>query len=140
MIESLPDPVGKAIEHFLAAKFFAVVGASNDPLKYGHKCYLCYLQNDLSVFPINPKAEAVAGNRAYPNLSSLPQRVESISIVTPPTVTERIVQEAITCGVKNIWMQPGAESQVAIDLARKAGLNVIAGGPCLLVALNYHGP
>ena len=60
------------------------------------------------------------------------------SIITPPTVTERIVQDAIAAGVKHLWMQPGAESQNAVDRAREAGLNVIAGGPCLLVVLGFR--
>jgi predicted CoA-binding protein len=41
-------------------------------------------------------------------------------------------------GIKQIWMQPGAESSAAIASAEEAGANVIAGGPCLLVALRYR--
>ncbi|MFX5321092.1 CoA-binding protein, partial [Acinetobacter baumannii] len=75
---------------------------------------------------------------AYPDLASLPESVQSVSVITPPAVTEKVVDDAIAAGVKNIWLQPGAESQVAVDKARAAGLNVIAGGPCLLVSLGYH--
>jgi predicted CoA-binding protein len=53
-------------------------------------------------------------------------------------VTEKIVKEAIESGVKNIWMQPGAESATAVKEAEDAGLNVIHGGACLLVVLGYH--
>lgn len=53
-------------------------------------------------------------------------------------MTEVLVDEAIKCGVKNIWMQPGAESRAAVQKAKDAGLNVIYGGPCLLVVLGYH--
>lgn len=130
--------VGEAIDKFLAAPAFAVVGASDDRSKYGHKCYACYLQNQRKAYPINPKAQTVLGNQAFANIQSLPEKVESVSIITPPAVTEKVVDEAIALGVKNIWMQPGAESQAAIDRAQAAGLNVIAGGPCILVTLGYH--
>lgn len=133
------DPLGKQIELFLSAPAYAVVGASDDPYKYGHKCYKCYLQNGRTAYPVNPNCQTVLGNPVYPDLFSLPEPVESISIITPPVVTEKVVEDAIKCGVKNIWMQPGAESLRAIDAAREAGLNVIAGGPCLLVVLGYRG-
>lgn len=132
------DLLDQKIATFLSAPSFAVVGASDDPQKYGHKCYACYLANKRKAYPINPKAETILGNKAYPNLSSLPEKVESVSLITPPKVTEAVVDEAIAAGVKNIWMQPGAESQTAIDKALAAGINVIAGGPCLLVVMGYH--
>lgn len=133
------DTVGKQIELFLAASTYAVVGASDNQHKYGHKCYKCCLQNGLKAYPVNPACATVLGNTAYPDLSSLPEPVESISVITPPVVTEKVVEDAIKCGVKNIWMQPGAESLVAVDKAREAGINVISGGPCLLVVLGYRG-
>lgn len=133
------DAVGKQIELFLAAKTYAVVGASEDPYKYGHKCYKCCLNHGLKAYPVNPTCPSVLGNKAYPDLASLPEPVESISVITPPAVTEKVVDDAIKCGIKNIWMQPGAESFVAVDKAKDAGINVIYGGPCLLVVLGYRG-
>jgi len=53
-------------------------------------------------------------------------------------VTETVVREAIEAGVKRIWMQPGAESPAAVAAAEAAGLEVIADGSCLLVALGFH--
>lgn len=127
------------IDTFLAANAFAVAGASDDPYKYGHRCYKCYLQKGRKAFPVNPTATTVLGNPCFKNLSSLPEPVDSLSIITPPPVTEKIVDEAITCGIKNIWMQPGAESESAIAKAEQAGINVIHGGACLLVVLGYRG-
>jgi predicted CoA-binding protein len=61
-----------------------------------------------------------------------------VSIITPPRVTERVVEEAAQLGVRHIWMQPGAESDRAVELAQQAGLNVIWGGPCILVTLRFR--
>jgi uncharacterized protein len=131
---------GKAspdVAKFLAAPAFAVVGASSDKNKFGYKCFDCYLKNGLKAYAINPKGETVLGQPAYKRLSELPEPVQSVSIITPPVVTEAVVDEAIKLGVKNLWMQPGAESPAAVEKAEAAGLNVIYGGPCLLVELGY---
>ena len=130
--------VREQIDAFLGSEAFAVVGASENPAKYGHKCYRCYLQAGRRAYPINPSASTILGNPAYPDLASLPERVEAISVITPPPVTERVVEEAIQAGVRHVWMQPGAESDAAVRRAQEAGLNVIAGGPCLLVVLGYR--
>jgi predicted CoA-binding protein len=123
------------IDDFLSAPAFAVAGASEDSSKYGHLCYACLLNYGRKAYPLNPHAKTVLGNPAYPNLAALPEKVESLSIVTPPAVTNQIMVEAIAAGVKNVWMQPGAESPAAVEKGRKAGLNVIFGGPCLLVEM-----
>jgi predicted CoA-binding protein len=86
---------------------------------------------------VNPKVETVMGNAAYADLTKLPERVESVSVITPPPVTEKVVEDAIKAGIKNIWLQPGAESAAAVARAEEAGLNVIHGGPCILVVMGY---
>ena len=126
------------IEQFLAGKRFAVVGASTDREKYGNKVLRVYKQNKLDVVPVNPKDGEIEGLKAYPDLASVPGTIDGISIITPPNVTEQIVAQAISLGIKNIWMQSGAESAAAVELAEQAGANVIAGGPCILVALRFR--
>ncbi len=132
------DSLDAQIDQFLAAPSFGVAGASDDKHKYGHKVYACYLQHKHKAFPINPKTSTVMGNTAYPSVSAIPEKVESLSIITPPNVTDSVVDDAIAAGVKNIWMQPGAESPKAIEKAKAAGLNVISGGACLLVVMGYR--
>ena len=125
------------IEEFLQSETFGVVGASNNREKYGNKVLRAYLQNGMPAVPIHPSESSVEGQKAYASLAEAPA-IEAISIITPPRVTESIVETAIETGVKRIWMQPGAESQAAIDRAAEAGLQVIAGGPCILVALRFR--
>ena len=132
------DSTDEKIETFLAAPAFAVVGASDDPYKFGHKCYRCYLNHQMKAYPVNPNVPEILGNKTFPDLKSLPEAVESVSVITQPYITEKVVADAIAAGVKNIWMQPGAESEIAVEKAEKAGLNVIYGGPCLLVVMSYR--
>ena len=127
-----------AIDTFLSAPVYAVAGASMNRSKYGNKVLRCYLQHDRRAIPVNPGCSEVEGQLCYASIKDVPEPIRSLSIITSPHVTEQIVSDAIDAGVKNIWMQPGAESQSAIDNAEAAGLNVIAGGPCLLVVLGYH--
>lgn len=125
------------IETFLSASSFGVAGASTNRQKYGNKVLRCYMQHDYSVIPIHPSEAEIEGQAAFADLASAPP-IESLSIITPPAVTERIVEQAVDAGVKHLWMQPGAESDAAIEKAKSAGLTVIAGGPCLLVVLGYR--
>jgi predicted CoA-binding protein len=125
------------IENFLASGSFAVVGASTDRSKYGNKVLRCYQQHGRKVYPVNPRAPEVEGLRAYPSLAALPAPVPAISVITPPAATEQVVREAHAAGVKHVWMQPGAESDEAVRTAEALGMNVIAGGPCLLVVMGF---
>ncbi len=128
----------ECIDEFLNGAPHAVVGASQDRSKYGNKVLRAYLQNNRAVYPINPTADEVEGLKAYPTLADLPEAVHGISIITTPRVTDTIVDQAGDLGIKNIWMQPGAESESAMELGRRLGMNVIGGGPCLLVVLGYR--
>lgn len=132
------NDVNERIERFLAGAPHAVVGASTDRTKYGNKILRCYQQHERPVFPINPKAATVEGLPAFPDLASLREPVHGISVITPPAVTETVVEAAIAAGIRHVWMQPGAESDAAVAAATNAGLNVIAGGPCLLVVLGFR--
>src|SRR5262245_7758461 len=126
------------IDQFLTGKRFAVVGASANREKYGNKVLRVYQQNQLDVVPVNPAGGEIEGLTAYADLPSIPGTIDGVSIITPPKITEQVVAQALSLGIKNIWMQPGAESDAAVDLAEQGGANVIAGGPCILVSLRFH--
>ena len=126
------------IDQFFAGTPHAVVGASRDRSKYGNKVLRAFLQRGRSVYAVNPNREEVEGLEAFPDLASLPGPVHGIAVITRPEVTESIVEEAAALGIRHIWIQPGAESRKALSRAGELGMNVIAGGPCVLVALRYR--
>lgn len=131
-------PVDQIIEDFLAEGPYAVFGASTNRDKYGNKVFRAYLQSGRDAWPINPRADEIEGHKCYADLASLPSVPRGISVITPPMVTEKIVEAAADAGVKFVWMQPGAESPAAVETARARGLDVIADGSCLLVVVGYH--
>jgi predicted CoA-binding protein len=130
--------ISEKIAKFLDVAGFGVVGASNDRSKYGNKVLRCYQMKGVRVIPVNPRESVVEGLDCVASVGDLPDGVSSISVITPPAVTEQVVDEAIARGIQNIWMQPGAESQAAVGKCVKAGINVIADGSCLLVVLGFR--
>ncbi len=128
----------KEIEEFLKATDFGVVGASADRNKYGNRVLRCYQQHGLRVIPVNPREAEIEGVTCVASVADLPAEVTSISMITPPRITEQVVVQAAAKGIKNIWMQPGAESPQAIALCREQGINVIADGSCILVVMGYR--
>lgn len=126
------------IDEFLEGQSFAVVGASSDRSKYGNKVLRCYQKHGFDVVAVHPTEKVVEGAPCVRDLQSLPAPVHGASIITPPAVTERIVEDAHAAGITRLWMQPGAESDDAIARCRELGIDVIAGGPCLLVELGCH--
>ncbi|OCH99116.1 CoA-binding protein [Legionella jamestowniensis] len=126
------------INQFLSSSAYGVVGASSRRHKFGNKVLRCYLQHGKTAYPVNPREAVIEGIASVGSVNDLPAEVESISIITPAAVTEKTVEDAIAKGIKNIWMQPGAESEKAIEMCKKHRVNVIAGGPCLLVELGFR--
>lgn len=126
------------IRAFLVGDTFAVAGASRERHKYGNKVLRCYVQHGRKAYPVNPNVDEVEGLTAYPDLAALPEKVHGLSIITQPAITEKLIEQAIQLNISHIWMQPGAESDRAVRVAEDAGLNVIHGGPCLLVVLGYR--
>ncbi|MEQ1893319.1 MAG: CoA-binding protein [Planctomycetota bacterium] len=135
----MPAAETTLIQDFLAAGPWAVVGASTDRSKYGNKVLRCYQQAGKSpVYPVHPREREIEGLAAYPSLTALPERPRAISIITPPKITEAVVEECATLGIRHLWMQPGAESPQAVERCAELGLALLAGGPCLLVVLRYQ--
>lgn len=130
--------IAEKINMFLAGEKFAVVGASADRSKYGNKVLRCYQANGRKVIPVNPKEKIIEGVAAVSSVLDLPDDVKSISVITPPHITEKVVAAAVAKGITNIWMQPGAESQAAVRTCLEHGINVIADGSCILVVLGYR--
>jgi len=133
-MKHLPDN----IQHFFSSPAFAVLGASTSREKYGNKVLRCYLQHQLTAYPVNPRAKVIEGVTCFEDIKSLPDNVKSISVITPPAITEQIVKDAMAKGIQNIWMQPGAQSYLAIKTCQDAKINVIADGSCILVALGFR--
>jgi uncharacterized protein len=130
--------VQERIEAFLEGDPFAVAGASTNREKYGNKVLRAYLQDGRDAYPMNPRATEIEGIPCYADFDAMPGVPHALSVITPPAISEKIVDEAIEMGIAHIWFQPGSEHEGAIERADAAGVNVIAHGPCLLVSLGFR--
>jgi len=120
------------MQEFLTKDNWAVVGVSSDPTKYGNKVYFKLKRAGYNVFAINPKLNEIDGDPCYHDLSALPLVPDAVSVVVPPKVTEQIIDECAKLGIQRIWMQPGSESEEAIQNGNKQGLNLVH-NQCVLI-------
>lgn len=118
-------------------RVWAVVGASTNPAKWGHRVYVALKASGYTVYPVNPRAREIAGDRCYPNLAALPVRPGVVNIIVPPKLGLGIVEEAAALGIRRVWFQPGAESAENIARARALSLTVVAHA-CALVERKRH--
>ena len=89
----------------------ALVGASNDPKKYGNKILLDLVSKGFNVAPVNSKEDTIAGIKSYKNVLDLKDSPSIINFVVPPEIGFEITKELVENNYDNFWYQPGAESK-----------------------------
>lgn len=116
-----------AIKEFMEQKRFAIVGATDNPEKYGNIIFKNLKDRGYEVYPVNPKLEELEGTPVYHTLSDIPVKVDVVDFVVPPAVTEEILKECSRLGLKRIWLQPGSESEDAIKYCEDNDMAVLHG-------------
>lgn len=121
------------IKEFLRKKnIFAVVGVSRDPKKYGHRVYKDLKISGYRVYPINPNADEILGDKCYHSLKELPEKPDVVNIVVPSMITRDIVKQCKELEIKRVWMQPGSESEKAINFCKEKNIKIVY-GVCVMV-------
>lgn len=121
------------IKKFLnKTNIFVVAGASRDPKKYGYQVYKDLKEAGYKVYPVNPNADKILGNKCYLDLGDLPVKPDVVDVVVPPRVTEEIVKTCKRLGITKVWMQPGSESETAIEFCDKNRIDVVY-GVCVMI-------
>ncbi|KAH8899748.1 NAD(P)-binding protein [Thozetella sp. PMI_491] len=130
---------------FFQSSRYAVVGASSNTQKFGHKVFAWYLNHDLPVTPVNPASPSIdVAKQSYPAIKSLSAldnpKETGVSIITPPPVTLKTLEEAKSLGISSIWLQPGTFDDDVLKFAHDSFKVVLAGdggwgseGWCILV-------
>lgn len=104
----------------------AVLGASRDRGKYGNKSVRAHVRAGWQVFPINPRADEIEGLRAYHSLKDLPvQALDRVSVYLPPEIGIRLLDEIAARRPREVWLNPGSESDDLLAAAERLGLPVI---------------
>lgn len=118
------DPIQKVWNE---CKTIAVVGASNNPARPSYEVAKYLQDHGFKIIPINPTLTELFGEKAYPDVASIPAPVDVVDIFRNPEAVPEIVEQAIAKKAKIVWMQPGAENMLAYERAEQAGLDVIMG-------------
>ena len=122
-----------AAKRFFTSPKFAVAGASQDPAKFGYKLLNWYASRSLPVTPITPSRPSISiSSKDYTTVASPTNLKEpgktSLSIVTPPAVTLKVLQDAKEAGVAAVWLQPGSFDDEGIAFAKQAFEGAAVGG------------
>ena len=107
------------------SRTIATVGFSNNPKKPGYYVPQYMMDKGYRVIPVNPSIQEILGQKAYPDLLSIPEPVDMVQIFRAPSEVPAVVEQAIQIGAKVIWMQIGAVNPQAAQRASDAGLAVV---------------
>ncbi|PNS16314.1 hypothetical protein CAC42_6421 [Sphaceloma murrayae] len=130
---SSEEEMEKAAKVFFSSPRFAVAGASSDPRKFGHRIFAWYLAHSIVPVPLNPTTASIKVRNANfdtkPSPSALSDAKDtSLSIITPPAVTSKLLKEAKEAGIRAVWLQPGSFDADVLALAKAEFPGATVGG------------
>lgn len=119
-------------EQMLHKKIWAVIGANQNPEKYGNMIYRKLKRQGYTVYAVNPMYQEIEGDHCYGTLKDLPQKPDVLNMVVSPAIGIGFLQEAKELGIKNIWLQPGTYDEPVMKLIKQLRLTAVQA--CVLVA------
>lgn len=103
----------------------AIVGLSSNPERPSNVVGKYLKEKGYNIIPVNPTEKTVLRKKSYPDLASIPRKVDVVDIFRKSEDVPPIVREAIKIGAKAVWMQEGIKNAEAAAEAKKAGLKVV---------------
>jgi hypothetical protein len=135
-----PDPHPQDVMDILKQKSedtrIAVVGASNNPEKYGNIIVRNLKEKGYRVLPVNPKEDEIEGLPVYHSLDEIDQPVDIVDFVTPPKVTRKSLEAMAALGLKNAWLQDGSYDDEVLEFVARAPFKTVYDA-CIMVVSNY---
>ena len=116
------DPIRDLLSR---AKTIAVVGLSDNPLRPSHGVSAYMQAQGYRVIPVNPTIQESLGEKSYPSLLDVPEKIDIVNIFRRPQFVEEAVDQAIQLKIPAVWMQEEVIHEPAAEKARKAGLFVV---------------
>ncbi len=107
------------------AQTIAVVGASSDPMRPSHGIFKMLLAQGYRAIPVNPNESEVLGQKAYPDLASIPFEIDIVDVFRRAEYTPQVAIDAVSAKAKVLWLQSGIISEEASRIARAGGMNVV---------------
>jgi uncharacterized protein len=100
------------------AKVVAIIGASSNPRKFGNRAVRAFRRQGYTVIPINPNETQVDGLKAYASVLDVPDRIDIATFYVPPEIGEKVMKDVAKKNIPEVWLNPGAESERLVTLAR----------------------
>ncbi len=118
-----------------AVRSIAIIGASNNPRKYGNIVLRFLVERGYEVYPVNPKHAEVEGLRCFRDVAELPSNTDLLVFIVPPKVGLEVARRAVSSGFNRLWFQPGAESPEIEEMLHGSGVEYST-GKCIMVELS----
>ena len=128
----------KDVARFLSLGKYAVAGVSRDPKKFGNQMFKDLRKKGMDVVPVNPKADTIDGVKCYSSVSELPSDIRGVIFMTPKEETLSVARETIAHGIKDLWIQQGAETKSMIAELEKENVNLI-NNECIMMFWKPNG-
>ncbi len=128
------------IRELLNLRTIAVVGCSPKEHRPSHQVAAYLKKVGYRVIPVNPGYPFILGEKCYPNLQEIPEKVDIVDIFRRSEQVYPIVQDAIRIKAQAVWMQDGVEHALAAEDAQKAGLKVVMNDCIMRRHHNMGGP
>ena len=128
----------KDVARFLTLGKYAVAGVSRDPKKFGNQMFKDLRKKGMDVVPVNPATDTIDGVKCYRSVSELPSDIGGVIFMTPKEETLSVAREAIKHGIKDLWIQQGAETKSVIAELEKENVNLIH-NQCIMMFWKPNG-
>lgn len=106
-------------------KTVAIIGASSNPRKFGNRAVRAFQRQGYTVVPINPNQPKVEGLKTYASVLDVPGPIDMATFYVPPEIGEKVMPEVARKGIPEVWLNPGAESEPLVRLARSLNVEPI---------------
>ena len=103
----------------------ASVGVSSNPDKPSYGIFQYLMEAGYRMIPVNPTTPQILGRQTYPDVPSIPEKIDVVQVFRKPEDVPPVVEQAIKAGAKVVWMQEGVVNEEAAARAEKAGLKVV---------------
>lgn len=109
----------------LESNTIAIVGLSTDEQKASSFVATYLMRAGYNVIPVTPRGGEILGEKAYPDLASVPVKIDIVDVFRRGKDCPTVAEQAIAVGAKALWIQLGIVSVEAGELAERAGLDVV---------------
>lgn len=105
----------------------AVVGFSPKPGRASNSIARRMQGFGFRIIPVRPGISEGLGEKAYPDLASVPETIDLANVFRSGKYVSDVVDQCLRLGIRNLWLQEGAEHEESAERARAAGMTVVMG-------------